>query len=108
MPEALKEPGVVVPRFQEVTTGVTHIIHEDSYTFLGTAAIDVDNDGDQELFVGGGRNQQDRLLDFKDGKWIDITKGSGLSSDAATYGILSLDIDNDGWADLLVTREDGH
>jgi hypothetical protein len=107
MAESTSESGVDVPVFTEISTGINHELHPDAYPFLGTAALDFDNDGDQELFVAGGKDQPDRLLDLKNNRWIDLTKDKGISSDKTTYGALSLDINNNGWTDLIVARENG-
>jgi hypothetical protein len=71
--------------------------------------IDINNDGQETIFVTGAQGQDDGLLIYDKEKNImkNIIKGTGLSSKKATYGAVSVDLDKDGYIDLLVTREDG-
>jgi hypothetical protein len=80
---------------------------EASHGFLGAAAIDIDGDGVMEVFLGGGHQQQDALLTYRDGQLVDRIEGTGLSDVSATYGATSIDIDDDGDTDLLVGRASG-
>ncbi len=79
----------------------------DAHPFTGAAAIDIDGDGQDEIFVGGGRAQADALLSYQDGKLVDVIAGTGLSRLSASRGATSLDMDGDGDVDLLVARDDG-
>lgn len=85
----------------------------------GAALVDVDRDGDLDIFlVQGGplvaSNQQvtrpsHRLfrndLDLKSGKlrFTDITESSGIQSVGYGMGVATGDFDNDGFVDLYVT-----
>jgi hypothetical protein len=107
-------PGAVASKefeniaaFEEIKTPFTHVWDETVHPFSGAAVIDVDGDGAMEVFVGGGNNQDDALLEFSDGRLQNIIVGSGLSNLAATYGSVSVDIDNDDDVDLIVARNDG-
>jgi hypothetical protein len=75
------------------------------------AAVPITIKNKQHLFVGGGKNQDDMLLtyqdDDQDGKMIDVIKGTGLSSKSPSHGGVSVDMDKDGYTDLIVAREDG-
>lgn len=73
----------------------------------GLAAFDYDNDGDIDLYLTGRPGFPNRLLK-NDGQanFTDVTdeSGAGLSPDncmACGVG----DLNNDGWLDLLVTRQ---
>ncbi len=74
-------PVAAVP-FKEIPTAFTHVWSEPSHPFTGAAVIDVDGDGRFEIFVGGGRDQADMLLAYRDGRLVDVTAGSGLSATA--------------------------
>jgi len=42
----------------------------DSLPFLGSAALDIDGDGIDELFLGGGKKQADQMFAFRGGKFV--------------------------------------
>ncbi len=79
-----------------------------SLPFMGSAIIDVDGDGVEELFLGGGRGHVDGLFTFGDGRLRAVPGTAGITKgDAASFGATALDVDADGDCDLLVAREDG-
>lgn len=82
-----------------------------SLPFMAGAVIDLDDDGRDEVFLGGGRGQADGLFRYDDaiGSFVAIASGSALqkASDDATMGGTSIDVDGDGDTDLLVARESG-
>ncbi len=97
-------------RFRPVTVDFDHNADlVNSLPFLAAAAIDMDGDGRDEVFLGGGNTQQDAFLKFDGERFINIsydypiTKGAG----DATMGAASLDLEGDGLADLIVARESG-
>lgn len=96
-----------VQPFQEIQVDFEHHWDEQSHPFSGAAAIDVDQDGKREIFVGGGGGQADALFKYQNGHLDNVINGTGLSSEVATHGATSIDMDNDGDSDLLLAREDG-
>ncbi len=73
-------------------------------TGSGAAFLDFDADGRPDAFVVSGEGASNRLYRNRgDGKFEDVTERAGLSSEGWGQGVCSGDIDNDGWADLLVT-----
>lgn len=99
-----------VPTFSPVRLDFVHEYREDhSLPFLGSAIIDVDNDGKPEVFLGGGYSQYDRLFTYRDAAFVDIAGDAGLDKDTAdaSYGAASVDINNDGYPDLFVARDSG-
>ena len=76
--------------------------------FMGSAIIDVDSDGVEELFLGGGRGHGDGLFTFRDGRLRAVPGAAGITkADVASFGATALDVDADGDSDLIVAREDG-
>jgi Flp pilus assembly protein TadD len=71
---------------------------------LGSAALDYDNDGDLDLVVAG---EHLRLLRNEgDGRFTDVTAGSGLDKlpAAAWRAVAAADLDADGDSDLILSR----
>jgi len=99
--------NVELVTFKEIDVNFKHEVTEMIHPFGGGAVIDIDNDGKHEIFVGGSKGQGDALFSYRDGRLVDIISNTGLSSDEATYGVISLDVDNDGYVDLIVARGDG-
>lgn len=100
--------GVPVPSFAEIPVDFDHVYAQTrTLPFAGGAIIDIDGDGKPEVFVAGGAGQDDALLTFRNGRFVDIIGLTGLSSTLATYGALALDVDKDGDTDLIICREDG-
>ena len=93
--------------FEEIPVAYQHEWDESVHPFTGAAVIDIDGDGKDEVFVGGGHDQPDALLSYRAGKLENIIEGTGLSNPAATHGPVSIDLDDDGDVDLIVAREDG-
>jgi len=102
--------GLQVPQFDEQS-----IDFEPTYDgtltlpFTASAIVDIDGDGIEELFIGGGINQQDALFQFRNGAFVDITEKAGWTKETPdkTFSASSLDLDHDGDNDLLITRQSG-
>ena len=69
------------------------------------ALVDVDNDGDLDLFDASAVPPRLFRNDGR-GVWTDVTTGSGLATqgDAVPIGCVAGDFDNDGRTDLFVLR----
>ena len=70
----------------------------------GAAAGDIDNDGDTDIFlVGGGNNNSALFLNLGNGKFLDIAAQAGVQFfNVHNSGPVFADLDNDGWQDLVV------
>jgi hypothetical protein len=78
----------------------------------GAALFDYDNDGRLDIYLihnaGPGSKSTNRLFHQEaDGRFRDVSAGSGL--DIAGYGMGAAvgDVNNDGWPDVLVTQYGG-
>ena len=99
--------NVTIPTFSEVEIDFAHKF--DSATSIQTAAgaiLNLDGAGAEELFLGGGHGQEDKLFRFENGGFVDITESTGYekTEEDATMSATSLDVDSDGDDDLIVTR----
>ncbi len=99
-----------IPAFSEIEIDFSHVyIKKRALPFMAGAVIDIDNDGIEELFFGGGVRQADGLFRFENERFINISDSAGLVKlgGESTYGCVVLDVDNNGFSDLLITRESG-
>ena len=102
--------GLEIPAYDEVVIEFRHDHQEDkSLPFMASAAIDIDNDGIEELFLGGAYDQADGVFRFDGKQFVDISTQTGLKKNAndASMGSVVMDIDNNGYSDLIVARESG-
>ena len=98
------------PTFTAVPLPFSHDFKQGiSLPFSGGAIIEVDNDSVPEIFLSGGYLQRDGLYTYKNGEFKDISADSGLSKDIGDtgYGAASIDINADGYTDLLIARDSG-
>jgi len=96
-----------IPTFTEQEIGYSHIYTDESMLpAVSGVVFDREGDGSPEVFITGGAGQEDLVLAYVDGRVINVTEGTGLSSLSATYGAYAFDVDGDGDEDLLIARED--
>jgi len=100
----------IVPEFDNVEVPFTQS-HEDatSLPITGSAAIDIDGDGTEELFIGGSFQQENGLFRYENGEFVAIDGQAGLTkpADGTAFGALVLDHNQDGQVDMLVTHPEG-
>ena len=80
---------------------------DDSGMSMGSSFGDVDNDGDQDLYiVKGGRYEieANRLLINENGRFVDMTRKAGVGSKEFTYSAAFVDVDNDGFLDIYLSN----
>lgn len=101
-------PGVAEPMLVPIEVPFTHRwAKATSHPLLAAAAIDIDGDGRDEVFLGGSDGQPAALIAWRDGSLVDIAAQVGLGDKVATYGALSIDMDGDGLVDLLTVGHAG-
>lgn len=69
----------------------------------------IDNDGVEELFIGGGPDQQDVFYQYKDGSFQQI-QPAGYNKQVvaeASFGAVVVDTDRNGYSDLIISRTNG-
>jgi len=95
----------MIPKFDVVDIDFTHQFDGDiSLPVMGSCLIDINNDGVDELFVGGGKTQNDALFQYKNGSFDDISNKLP-SKKGNTLSAVSYDFDQDGFTDIIVTRD---
>lgn len=108
-PYADIKPDTLVPEYEEVELNHTHKYDGSDYLpVMGSAIIDIDDDGKPEVFIGGGVDQDDSLFRFDGTSFKKLTEIKFNKENAdATYGASVADFNNDGKDDLLIARESG-
>jgi tetratricopeptide (TPR) repeat protein len=69
--------------------------------------IDYDNDGALDLFIsmnGWNGPMKDQLFHNERGKFVDVSKQSGLDDPGSGFVSLWGDLDNDGWLDVVIAN----
>lgn len=102
--------GLAIPTFTEKTLPFVPSYDETrTLPFTASAVVDIDNDGVEELFIGGGMNQNDIFYAYKDGEFVDITASTQWRKNTSddTYGAVTMDLDHDGDTDMLIARQSG-
>ena len=75
---------------------------------MGASLIDVNNDGVDEVFVGGGLGQQDGLFSYNGAAFEKSNFTLPASPETvSTYGAVSFDLDSDGNTDLFLSTNEG-
>ncbi len=101
----------LIPKFEQIDLPFVHKYDsKKSLPIAPSALVDINNDNIDEVFFGGGMGQEDALLAYRDGKFVDISSEVNLPKKigkTTTVGVVSADFDNNGFVDLLVGREDG-
>lgn len=100
-----------IPLFEEVSLNFEHRYDgKISLPLAPSALIDIDNDNVDEVFFGGGMNQDDAIFAYRDNQFVDITSEVHFTqkgADVTTISAVSADFDNNGFTDIIVGREDG-
>jgi cytochrome c-type biogenesis protein CcmH/NrfG len=112
----LKPPPQIKVQFVDVTkdAGLTSKPSvrptKDGASFLGPGAcfLDVDNDGNIDLFLldDGAQGSMSLYRNLGNGKFEDVTKKAGLDGYGPGISCTAGDYDNDGFADLAVSLGD--
>jgi hypothetical protein len=94
--------------FMDVTesAGIDHQYEVYEGTFGGGATVfDVNKDGYEDLYITGGIKSDRLYLNQGNGTFKDIFEGSGLevTNEFVTQGVVSADVNRDGFRDLFIT-----
>lgn len=103
-------PESDIPTFTEVQIEFEHQFNDETdLPVMAGVLIDIDNDGVDEIFVGGASNQKDGLFKYENGEFRNISSAlmDQPMTKSSTLGAVSFDLDEDGNTDLLVARTEG-
>ncbi|MBF8150590.1 VCBS repeat-containing protein [Winogradskyella sp. F6397] len=100
-----------IPTFSPIPLDFVHQYHgEKSLPIAPSALIDINNDTVDEVFFGGGMLQEDAIFAYRNNAFVDISTEVNLpkkGNSSTTVGAVSADFDNNGFTDLILSREDG-
>ncbi len=97
--------------FQEKATevGINHYFHNGNLMGGGVAVFDFNQDGWEDIWINGGSHRDVLYQNNGNGTFTEIGEaaGLGLTANYRTTGVVSGDINNDGFRDVFITtRED--
>ena len=101
---------IAVPKFIEKRFDFYQFMDDSlSLPFIASAVIDINNDGVEELFIGGGPGQKDVFYEFKDNQFSRLTEivYSKEVLDETTFASSAVDFDRNGFTDLIISRTNG-
>lgn len=100
-----------IPTFRNIPFAFTNTFDSSkSLPLMASAMIDMDNDGVDEVFVGGGVTEEDAIFRYTKSGFVNISNEVQLPkkpSNTTTLGAVSFDLDKDGLTDLLLTGDYG-
>ena len=110
IPYEVATDTVEIPSFEASYLDFEQALNDaESLPFTAGAVIDIDNDGVEELYVGGGPDQDDAVFRFVDGRFqrlpADTVKKPEMRD--ASFGATVIDTDANGFSDLIVARTSG-
>ncbi|TYA74763.1 FG-GAP-like repeat-containing protein [Seonamhaeicola marinus] len=91
--------------------GINHYATDPNAMGGGVAIFDFNNDGFEDIYLIGGINDDKLYENMGDNTFKDVTVEKRISffSLVKTMGVVTGDIDNDGYSDLFITTaENGH
>ncbi len=104
------KPDTFIPQYKEIPLDYSQVYDKStSLPFMASAVIDLDQDGIEEVYLGGGMNQEDGFFRYSESGFVDITKSTVFEKDAndVTYGASVIDVNGDGRSDMFVARKSG-
>ena len=110
IPYQVSTDNIALPTFEASYLDFDQRLSDaESLPFTASAVIDIDNDGVEELYIGGGPNQEDALFEFVGGQFKLLSPGIIEKPDIgdATFGSSVIDVDANGFSDLIVSRTSG-
>ncbi len=107
----VSKQGLDIPQFTELELPFSNKLDNAiSLPFMASAIINVDNDGTEEVLLGGGPGQADAILRFNGTGFEEITAAVGWDKPEVadtTFGAAVIDTDQNGFSDVVVARTSG-
>ncbi|MDJ0622158.1 MAG: VCBS repeat-containing protein [Desulfocapsaceae bacterium] len=101
---------IEIPQYSMVDLGFVHAYEQArGLPYAAGAILDIDNDGTEEIFLGGGVRQADGFYHYVDDHFVNVVDQTGFvkQGDDITLGAAVIDMDSNGYDDLIISRESG-
>ena len=99
-------PLLTAQTFQDISvqSGIDFTFSEQQHLGGGIAFFDYDGDGDEDIYITGGKNEDKLYRNNSDLTFTDVTIEAGLGITASYYtlGVTTGDVDNDGYREIYV------
>lgn len=102
MPAA--ETGVAFVNELTESDSMNQLIYNYAYNGGGVAAGDLNNDGLDDLIFTGNTSPSKVYFNQGEFKFKDVTQASGITPTGWCSGVNMVDINNDGWLDVYISR----
>ncbi len=99
---SLSESGLSFINDIRETPDTNAFFFHNFYNGSGVAIGDLNNDGLDEIFLGGSSVNSKLYLNDGGLKFTDITSSSNITADKWVNGVSMVDVNNDGWLDIYV------
>lgn len=104
-------PSAEIPNFSAIDFPWNNTFDNTrSLPLMASALIDIDNDGVDEVFVSGGVTEADAIFKYTPGGFQNISSQVNLPAKpvgTTTLGATSVDLDNNGFNDLVLSGDYG-
>ncbi len=100
VPRYFRNEGAFVFTDQTAASGFTTLLTRSR----GCVAADIDNDGDQDLFLGQHHEFPTLWINDGSGHFVNEAMQRGITSATSIWGACFGDVDGDGWLDLYLAN----
>jgi hypothetical protein len=96
-------------QFTDVTSEILILhYHQDNQVIGGGVAVfDIDNDGLLDIYLTGGEMPDKLLKNMGNWHFENISVGAGIPPGLVTMGVVTGDVNNDGFADIFLATRGG-
>jgi enediyne biosynthesis protein E4 len=91
-------------------SGIDHFQKSDLHLGGGVAVFDYNNDGWEDIYLTGGENRDKLYRNNGDMTFTDVgvQAGFGITAGVTTLGVVTGDVNNDGFRDILILTDLGY
>lgn len=98
------QTGIAFENKLNYNDSLTVLDFEYMFNGAGVALVDVNNDGLTDVFFTGNMVSSKLYLNKGNMQFEDITEKAGVKTDGWCYGVAVVDINNDGYKDIYISK----